>query len=162
MPSSYAIYSLRLLQSGHSLQQYRFVIRLAFSLAVFGFVMCPIVYLGSLCAVIKSRNFLLVLLPNHQYSWRDVTYRRLAVGKPKGEGCTRQSLVFYLLEDDVFRRLRKDKITQRAALCTMQSIPEVCTAVVMNDRLFGLVVRVPGYRYRGPGSIPGATRFSEK
>jgi hypothetical protein len=25
----------------------------------------------------------------------------------------------------------------------------------------GLVVRVPGYRSRGPGSIPGATRFSE-
>jgi hypothetical protein len=30
------------------------------------------------------------------------------------------------------------------------------------DRLCGLVVRVPGYRSRGPGSIPGATRFSEK
>jgi hypothetical protein len=28
--------------------------------------------------------------------------------------------------------------------------------------LVGLVVRVPGYRSRGPGSIPGATRFSEK
>jgi hypothetical protein len=26
------------------------------------------------------------------------------------------------------------------------------------DRLCGLVVRVPGYRFRGPGSIPGATR----
>jgi hypothetical protein len=30
------------------------------------------------------------------------------------------------------------------------------------DRLCGLVVRVPGYRSRGPGSIPGPTRFSEK
>jgi hypothetical protein len=30
------------------------------------------------------------------------------------------------------------------------------------DLLFGLVVRVPGYRSRGPCSIPGATRFSEK
>jgi hypothetical protein len=29
-------------------------------------------------------------------------------------------------------------------------------------RLCGLVVRVPGYRSRGPVSIPGATRFSEK
>jgi hypothetical protein len=29
-------------------------------------------------------------------------------------------------------------------------------------RLCDLVVRVPGYRSRGPGSIPGATRFSEK
>jgi hypothetical protein len=25
----------------------------------------------------------------------------------------------------------------------------------------GLVVRVPGYRSRGPGSVPGDTRFSE-
>jgi hypothetical protein len=30
------------------------------------------------------------------------------------------------------------------------------------DRLCGPVVRVPGYRSRGPGSIPGSTRFSEK
>jgi hypothetical protein len=30
------------------------------------------------------------------------------------------------------------------------------------DRLCGLVVRVPGYRSRGPGSIPSATVFSEK
>jgi hypothetical protein len=31
-----------------------------------------------------------------------------------------------------------------------------------SDRLCGLVVRVPGYRSRGLGSIPGATGFSEK
>jgi hypothetical protein len=30
------------------------------------------------------------------------------------------------------------------------------------DCLCGLVARVPGYRSRGPGSILGATRFSEK
>jgi hypothetical protein len=30
------------------------------------------------------------------------------------------------------------------------------------DRLCGVVVRVPGYRPRGPGSIHGAARFSEK
>jgi hypothetical protein len=30
------------------------------------------------------------------------------------------------------------------------------------DRLCGLVVRARGYRSRGPCSIPGATRFSEK
>jgi hypothetical protein len=29
-------------------------------------------------------------------------------------------------------------------------------------RLCGLVVRVPGYRPLGPGSIPGATRLSAK
>jgi hypothetical protein len=31
--------------------------------------------------------------------------------------------------------------------------------LVPNDCLCGLVVGVPGYRYRGPGSIPGATVF---
>jgi hypothetical protein len=30
------------------------------------------------------------------------------------------------------------------------------------DRLCGLVVRVSGYRSRGPGFDPGASRFSEK
>jgi hypothetical protein len=29
------------------------------------------------------------------------------------------------------------------------------------DLLCGLVVRVPGYRSRDPGSIPGSTLFSE-
>jgi hypothetical protein len=29
---------------------------------------------------------------------------------------------------------------------------------VIQDRLCGLVVRVPGYRSGGPGSIPGTTR----
>jgi hypothetical protein len=32
----------------------------------------------------------------------------------------------------------------------------------MEDSLCGLEVRVPGYKSRGSGSIPGATRFSEK
>jgi hypothetical protein len=31
-----------------------------------------------------------------------------------------------------------------------------------NDGLCGLVVSIPGYRSRGPGSIHGVTRFSEK
>jgi hypothetical protein len=31
--------------------------------------------------------------------------------------------------------------------------------VRIKDRLCGLVVKVPGYRFRGPGSIPDATRF---
>jgi hypothetical protein len=31
---------------------------------------------------------------------------------------------------------------------------------VITPNSYGLVVRVPGYGYRGPGSISGATRFS--
>jgi hypothetical protein len=34
--------------------------------------------------------------------------------------------------------------------------------ILLGDRLCGLVVRVLGYRFGGPGSIPGTTRFSEK
>jgi hypothetical protein len=34
-------------------------------------------------------------------------------------------------------------------------------AVVFLDSLCGLMVRVPGYRSRGPSYTPGTTRFSE-
>jgi hypothetical protein len=42
------------------------------------------------------------------------------------------------------------------------SLVECYSAWKQNDRLCGLVVRVPGYRSRGPGSITSATRFSDK
>jgi hypothetical protein len=43
-------------------------------------------------------------------------------------------------------------------LCRVEH--DSCNMFVHNiDRLCGLVVRVLGYRFRGPGSIPGATRF---
>jgi hypothetical protein len=37
----------------------------------------------------------------------------------------------------------------------------LCLSYLLKD-LCGLVVRVPGYRSRGPGSIAGAIRFSEQ
>jgi hypothetical protein len=40
--------------------------------------------------------------------------------------------------------------------------PVPATTSPLEDRLCGLVVRVPGYRARSPGSIPGANRFYEK
>jgi hypothetical protein len=44
------------------------------------------------------------------------------------------------------------------------SYPEPVQSSIYSQyyRLGGLVVKVPGYRSRGPGSIAGATRFSEK
>jgi hypothetical protein len=33
---------------------------------------------------------------------------------------------------------------------------------IIYDRLCSPVVRVPGHRFSDPGSIPGATRFSDK
>jgi hypothetical protein len=38
----------------------------------------------------------------------------------------------------------------------------VRVSLKLKSFLCGLVVRVPGYRSRGPGAILGATRFSEK
>jgi hypothetical protein len=39
---------------------------------------------------------------------------------------------------------------------------EINKSFFLDYRLDGLVVRVPGYRSRVSGSIPGTTRFSEK
>jgi hypothetical protein len=45
----------------------------------------------------------------------------------------------------------------------LRKITEVNHSVgVIYDLFCGLMVRVPGYSFRGPGSIPGDTRFSEK
>jgi hypothetical protein len=53
-----------------------------------------------------------------------------------------------------------------AALTTVKrdrkKVEIIYTVVNRWDCLCGLVVGVPGYRSRGPGLIPGATRFSEK
>jgi hypothetical protein len=48
------------------------------------------------------------------------------------------------------------------ALCHKKPFTLLYVYWLSNDRLCGLVVRVPDYRSRSPGSIPGATRFSEK
>jgi hypothetical protein len=42
------------------------------------------------------------------------------------------------------------------------SLNKYFQSVTSIDLLCGLVVRVPGYKSRGAGSIPGANRFSEK
>jgi hypothetical protein len=44
----------------------------------------------------------------------------------------------------------------------MDSVQNSDSFIEIMDRLCGLVVRVPGYRSGGSGSIHGATRFSEK
>jgi hypothetical protein len=53
---------------------------------------------------------------------------------------------------------KNEQVTQRVPhTCPLLEIP-----AHRIDRLCGLVVRVPGYRSGGPGSLPGPTRFSEK
>jgi hypothetical protein len=44
----------------------------------------------------------------------------------------------------------------------LRQLAAVFSNYMTKDRLCGLVVRVLGYRSRGPGSIPGTTRFSEE
>jgi hypothetical protein len=39
------------------------------------------------------------------------------------------------------------------------SAPEIISCGCSHDRLCGLVVRVLGYRFGGPGSIPGTTKI---
>jgi hypothetical protein len=62
--------------------------------------------------------------------------------------------------------LRFGKIGTYGQIIIAQELLNAVTAVTAfnnsRDRLCGLVARVPGYRYRDPGSIPGATRYSEK
>jgi hypothetical protein len=46
--------------------------------------------------------------------------------------------------------------------CTVRIVERILQDVFFEDRLCDLVVTVPVYRSRAPGSIPGATTFSEK
>jgi hypothetical protein len=45
-------------------------------------------------------------------------------------------------------------------LCTY--VFDIIIIIIIIARICGLVVRVPGYRSRGPGLIPGTAKFSEK
>jgi hypothetical protein len=47
-------------------------------------------------------------------------------------------------------------------ICSLFIVPVLLNEVLTADRVCGLVVRVSGYRSRGPGSILGPTRFYEK
>jgi hypothetical protein len=61
----------------------------------------------------------------------------------------------------MYRRMAEHKLSTNSLHASLQlwykSNQKKCS-----DRLCGLVVRAPGHRSRGLGSIPGATRFSEK
>jgi hypothetical protein len=58
--------------------------------------------------------------------------------------------------------LHATKIISVRRVITLSLLFLLLLLLVVVDRLCGLVVRVPGYRSRGSGSIPGATRFSEE
>jgi hypothetical protein len=54
------------------------------------------------------------------------------------------------------------KTSHRVDVCCFSLTRRISVLLSNSDRLWGLVVTVPGYRSRGPSSIPGAIRFSEK
>jgi hypothetical protein len=53
-------------------------------------------------------------------------------------------------------------ISELVKTSNLNSLADLFTLLIIVDRLCGLLVRVPGYRSRGPGSIPSAIRLSEK
>jgi hypothetical protein len=69
-------------------------------------------------------------------------------------------LYLYSLQIKGVSQKKKKKKNYREALPVQ--IEFTYMYVCIFDRICGLVVRVLGYRSRGMGSIPGATRFSEK
>jgi hypothetical protein len=58
----------------------------------------------------------------------------------------------------VYRRVTLHLVVSRRVL----EPQDLTTISRYDDRLRGLAVRVPSYRSGSPGSIAGATRFSEK
>jgi hypothetical protein len=66
----------------------------------------------------------------------------------------------WIVEENGKRRCNYNQLGEKLAL----SYVNVCLAVAPNIEviIFGLVVRVLGYRSEGPGSIPGTTRKKKK
>jgi hypothetical protein len=65
--------------------------------------------------------------------------------------------------DNLIRNMfgEKYKLLRTSLRCFLQP-PIVPSLLSPNHRLYGLMLRDPGYRSRGSGSIPSAARFSEK
>jgi hypothetical protein len=56
-----------------------------------------------------------------------------------------------------YQKIRQNRSS--AVSVIIKPIIKIGKLVVIADRLCCVVVKVPGYRFRGPGSIQGATRF---
>jgi hypothetical protein len=61
-----------------------------------------------------------------------------------------------------FKSTKKKRIISTISGVVGALVFNVCVSSGLFDRLCSLVITVPRYSSRGPGSIPGATRFSEK
>jgi hypothetical protein len=92
------------------------------------------------------------------YDWRSVSQYVLVSGTPLGP------MTFLILPTRGDRSDRVENIFSLFRRAVITGIGRFLQSRcwVKADHLCGLVVRVPGYRSRGPRSIPGATRFSEK
>jgi hypothetical protein len=98
--------------------------------------------------------------------WVDVWCKRILVDfNALHTWCTLPSSCTFCL----WRFLRTLKVIKDNFLCSScgcmssnRRLPVFQRNLLPPDRLCGLVVRVLGYRSRGPSSIPGTTRFSEK
>jgi hypothetical protein len=119
------------------------------------------------------------------FSIRSVLYRNETLGL-QGNGSvllqasfpTRSVSYQWKVDDYIFLELNVVILTPIDLLTTDPEVPgsipghykkkvvglerDPLSLVSTTDGLYGQVVRVPGYRSRGPCSIPTATRFSEK
>jgi hypothetical protein len=77
----------------------------------------------------------------------------------KLNNCYRMFLKHNIHLQEVMQRRSAENASRFSTPSRIQLLENFISEV---DRLCGLVVRVPGYRSRGPDSISGATRFSEK
>jgi hypothetical protein len=75
--------------------------------------------------------------------------------------CYRRAAAKILREIILLTELAHDNIV-KVREASRSLLPTSRPQVTAGDGLCGVVVRVPGYRSRCPGLIPGATRFSEK
>jgi hypothetical protein len=63
-----------------------------------------------------------------------------------------------LLQYDVEICIKQWKVFYLIGVCALMVFGEVLILIVYSF----ISVRIPGYKSRGPGSIPGATKFSKK
>jgi hypothetical protein len=125
-----------------------------------------------------------LVLPSGLYLWsRDLSRKGVtSISMTKNRFCQWQTGILFRIhnENDRSAKCNHSKISLSIwRMTNLDSVHDdvwdflvVCITVHLmflssnrqeqTDRLCGLVARVPGYRSKGPGSTPGATRFSEK
>jgi hypothetical protein len=106
-----------------------------------------------------------VLHSNHKLSETRFRLRlRLLPEKGTSSVCLAQYGKLQFIESKSLTTFSEEYVAQHYTVKVMfkNNIKLEIRYAIINDRLCGLVVRVPGYRSRGPGSILSTSSFSVK